>query len=116
MSKNYIRVYCNDTKIRSTGGEKWYRDMVLQELGLNGPVNTHKVYPILKSMIYNVDNYKTTDKFVFTVEFVKSNKRGKEVVKTATSPFKIIRMTDTFRTFMPDELKNQEFLLYSEID
>ena len=116
MSKNYIRVYCNDTKIRSTGGDKWYRDMVLQELGLYGPVDTHKIYHRLKSMIYNVDNYKTTDRFVFTVEFVKTNKHGKEVVETVTSPFKIMRITDTFRSFMPDELKNREFLLYSELD
>lgn len=30
MSSNYIRIYCNGVKARSTGKEKWQRDGVLK--------------------------------------------------------------------------------------
>ena len=30
----YIRIYCNDVKIRSTGKEKWYRDQILIQLNI----------------------------------------------------------------------------------
>ena len=48
----YIRIYCNDVKIRSTGKEKWYRDKILIQL------NIIKGYDIQLNIIKGYDgNY-----------------------------------------------------------
>lgn len=87
MSKNYIRVYCNGTKTRSTGKIKWYREAVMKELGISYIDNTQYRYEVCKTLLSIVNKADPSDKYEFTVDLIHVNKSGKTVVKTIKSPY-----------------------------
>lgn len=89
MSKNYIRVYCNGVKIRSTGSEKYYRDSVLLDLGIGIPELfldkrfTGKRLFILNNLVREMKSQAITnifDECIFTVEYVRKTNKTKKVV------------------------------------
>lgn len=89
MSKNYIRVYCNGVKIRSTGSEKFYRDCVLLDLGIPIPklllderFNGNQSH-ILDNLIQEMKSQAITNIFedyIFTVEYVRKTNNVKKVI------------------------------------
>ena len=97
--KTYIRIYCNDMKMHSTGGEKWYRDYVLARLGLadfNEKLSLNEQdMCIFNNMIKYVENVRikmhdnSIPEFRFKVEYIRSNNSGKHIIKTVESPYTI---------------------------
>lgn len=98
MSKNYIRVYCNGVKIRSTGSEKYYRDSVLLDLGIGIPklflderFNGNQSY-ILNNLIQEMKSQAITnifDECIFTVEYVRKTNNVKKVIGYFFVPYSL---------------------------
>lgn len=96
MSKTYIRIYCNDTKVRATGSEKWYRKMVLSELFLDEKLKLNldetdkyeekinRLYDVLTT--YSIHTH-SADKYIFKVELVRSTTMGKRILESITLPW-----------------------------
>lgn len=116
MSKTYIRIYCNDFKVRSTGNRSWYRKKVLDELLLDKDLNMIIPYPIseekaiilserLKNYAFNVPTYEEN---VFKVELVRSTNNGKKILKSIVLPI-ILRSTGEFVFYEKVNIKGERY-------
>jgi hypothetical protein len=115
MGKKYIRIYCNDVKVRSTGNEKWYRKLVLENLGivLNDD-GTHsrtnvKIDELINisrqyQHIMKISNKTSRTNFYYKIEIVKSNSSGKHVIKTI-SLLKHLTYIPIFGYMMIDDIE-----------
>lgn len=82
MSQNYIRIYCNGKKVRSTGAEKWYRDHILLSFGIGLKDSTVKKSSdkILCGILSSIPNdlYKSIfgGKIHYSIEYVRRTNAG----------------------------------------
>ena len=94
--KTYIRIYINGGKVRSTGSEKWYRELVLNQLGFDlnlrvtdaCKVSPEKLWNTLK----NLYHCKSPIYNKIKVELVRSTRSGKRILDS---------MTVIFRFYLP---------------
>ena len=104
-SNRYIRIYCNGVKIRSTGAHKWYREMIIEQFGINdskqSKSNNYYRENMKKFLISQIPLYRENEKvykngvnkfFKFKIEVVhKSNSGIKTVEETLKCPFYVYR-------------------------
>jgi hypothetical protein len=94
--QKYIRIYVNGNHIRSTGAERWYRDMVLENLGMiNYDPETYDPQRILREMPANVLRGILPDyipevnaaRFIVSCHLIQRNSSGKHVKRVYSTPF-----------------------------
>lgn len=100
MAKTYIRIYCNNTKVRSTGSESWYRKEVLKELMLNKDLNFNittddKSCELLRDTLarYTAQSVMAegeSENYSYRVELVRTNTFGKRILKTVCLPWVLL--------------------------
>ena len=91
MSSNYIRIYCNGVKVRSTGKEKWQRDSVLKNFGIFGhdvttQIGTNRMkneigFDVLRKYLENGEDIH------FRIEYIRKTSNGKRVVGSFIMPY-----------------------------
>ena len=100
MAKTYIRIYCNNTKVRSTGSEQWYRKEVLKELMLDKDLDFNittddKSCELLRDALarYTVQSVMAegeSKNYSYRVELVRTNTFGKRILKTVCLPWVLL--------------------------
>lgn len=109
MADNYIRIYCNGEKVRSTGKMKWQRDMELFGFGVHWNRPTYcqdfaqlkndkartdeisKIFHQLKSHIPHQVMKKFPDVISWDIQMIHKNKSGKMVKSHIFVPFVLIK-------------------------
>ena len=91
MSSNYIRIYCNGVKVRSTGKEKWQRDSVLKNFGIFGhdvttQIGTNRMkneigFDVLRKYLENGEDIH------FRIDYIRKTPKGKRVVGSFIMPY-----------------------------
>ena len=94
--KTYIRIYINGEKVRSTGSEKWYRELVLNQLGFDLNLRVTDAYKVspekLWNTLKNLYHCKSPIYNKIKVELVRSTRSGKRILDS---------MTVIFRFYLP---------------
>lgn len=95
MAKTFIRVYCNDTKVRSTGGSPWWWRGIIKELTALPEQVKDNCFRLIDTYITHTPgvfrrDYRTRE-FRYKIEIVKSRPTGKEIVSTIECPWHLER-------------------------
>lgn len=103
MSSNYIRIYCNGVKVRSTGKEKWQRDSVLKNFGIFGgyvattQIGTNRMkneigFDVLRKYLENGEDIH------FQIDYIRKTPKGKRIVGSFIIPYylKYVEEKDDF--------------------
>lgn len=105
MSNFYIRILVNNTKVRSTGKEKWQRDEVLKDFGCYAPFfeniddeqmkriqNTLVQHALLKDQINpftDTPRFDYSEIFHFRIQLMRKSKTKKDIVGEFYVPFSL---------------------------
>lgn len=93
MSSNYIRIYCNGVKVRSTGKEKWQRDGVLKNFGIFCNDTTTSISILAHHMKNEIgfdilrNHLENGEDIHFRIEYIRKTSNGKRVVGSFIMPY-----------------------------
>lgn len=120
-SSNYIRIYCNGEKVRSTGKEKWQRDDVLRNFGIFGLYPFLSLWrpPICNEIPANIlAKYEENKEDIhFKIEYIRKTSKGKRVIGTFIVPFYLMYMKNNGFFVMPESdlmVKSGDELIFYE--
>ena len=104
MSSNYIRIYCNGAKVRSTGKEKWQRDGVLKNFGIFCNDATRSISLLTHHMKNEIgfdilrNHLENGEDIHFRIEYIRKTSNGKRIVGSFIMPYylKCVKEKDDF--------------------
>lgn len=105
MSSKYLRIYCNDEKIRSTGVNKKQCERIMDDLILGG--DRLYIKDILKNVMpYVFFHIRNESDGIFTIkaQLVRNRKNGKKEYDTLEARYYIIKKGVTYGIMHKDAM------------
>ena len=99
---NFIRIYANDIKIRSTGKSKWYREHILESFGFRDiECDEERAFSNIKNYLLSQNPFCVTDgpdEVIFKIVFVHRTKCTKHetIIADYTMPYGLKRENDKY--------------------
>lgn len=95
----YIRIYVNGKHIRSTGKEKWYRDSILQSLGIIPGKSEEEIGRFMREQAWKFimeDDATLTQSFMVEHVHLTCNKRTKSIRHCEMSDYYLTKEADGY--------------------